>query len=143
MLINRNENIQGFFHTFVGMGIEIIKPSFSKAKPKATIHLSGKLGFNIQASNLMEMKSETAFHFAKDTDDDKKFYLITGTKEDGAAKVAKAGEYYYINLGDVFDIVGLNYKEETIIFDINKDTHNGKPMYVLSKRKPILRKKKN
>lgn len=124
------------------MGIEIIKPSLSKAKPKATIHLSGKLGFNIEASNLMEIKSDTAFQFARDTEDNEKFYLIAGNKEDGAAKVAKAGDYYYINFGDVFDIVGLNYKDETIIFDINKDTHDGKPMYVLSKRKSILRKKK-
>ncbi len=125
------------------MAIEIIKANFSKSKPKATIHLTGKLGFNIEANKLMDLKSDKAFHFAKDTEDERKFYLIEGLKDDGAGKVAKAGEYYYLNLGDAFDTVGLNYKDETIIFDINKDTHEGKPMYVLNKRKSLPRKKKD
>lgn len=125
------------------MAIEIIKANFSRAKPKATIHLTGKLGFNMEANNLMGLKSERAFHFARDTEDEKKFYLIEGLKDDGAGKVAKAGEYYYLNLGDAFDTVGLNYKEETIIFDITKDTHDGKPMFVLHKRKSLPRNKKD
>lgn len=125
------------------MAIEIIKANFSKTKPKATIHLSGKLGFNIEASNLMELDGSKAFHFAKDTEDDKVFYLITGTKEDGAAKVAKAGDYYYLNLGNAFDLVELTYKDDTIIFDVSKGTHDGKPMYILGKRKSIPRKKKD
>lgn len=123
------------------MAIEIIKVSASKTKPKATIHLTGKLGFNMEASNLMKLQGGKLFHFAKETEDEGKFYLIEGMEADGAVKVSKAGQYFYLNLPDAFDKVGLNYKEETIMFDITEDLYHGKPMYILKKRKSIPRKK--
>lgn len=87
----------------------------------------------------MKLEAEQAFYFAKDTDDKSKFYLIPGKAEDGAGKVAKAGAYYYLNLGDAFDTVGLDYVKEIISFDIKKDTYEGKDMYVLGKRKSTIR----
>ncbi|KQR68375.1 hypothetical protein [Pedobacter sp. Leaf176] len=124
------------------MAIEIVKATFGKAKPKATIHLTGKLGFNMEANNLMGLKAEEEFLFAKDTDDKNVFYLISGNGQEGAGKVAKAGDYYYLNLGDVFDTVGLDYVKEIISFDIKKDTHDGNVMYILGKRKSTIRSKK-
>ncbi|MET3115452.1 hypothetical protein AAKU52_003201 [Pedobacter sp. CG_S7] len=124
------------------MAIEIIKATFGKVKPKATIHLTGKLGFNMEANNLMVLEAEQAFLFAKDTEDKNKYYLIPGTAENGAGKIAKAGAYYYLNLGDAFDTVGLDYVKEIISFDIKKDTHDGNTIYVLGKRKPTIRTEK-
>lgn len=124
------------------MAIEIIKATFGKAKPKATIHLTGKLGFNMEANNLMTLEAEQAFQFAKDTEDKSKYYLIPGTTEEGAGKIAKAGAYYYLNLGDAFETVGFDYVKEIISFDVRKDTHDGKTIYVLHKRKPTVRTEK-
>lgn len=121
------------------MAIEIVKAIFGKAKPKATIHLTGKLGFNMEASNLMKLETEQAFLFAKDTEDANRFYLIPGKEEDGAGRIAKAGAYYYLNLGDAFDTVGLNYTKEIISFNIKEDKHDGAAIYVLEKRKTSIR----
>lgn len=124
------------------MAIEIIKATFGKAKPKATIHLTGKLGFNMEANNLMGLEVEQAFLFARDTEDKNKYYLLPGKEEEGAGKIAKAGAYYYLNLGDAFDTVGLDYIKEIISFDMKKDTHDGNTIYVLNKRKPTIRTEK-
>jgi len=122
------------------MAFEIIKASFSKAKAKATIHLTGRLGFNIEASNLMALKSGQAFHLAKDTDNANKFYLLVAKEEDGAGKIAKAGAYFYLNIGDAFEKANLNFKTETIIFDVSKDIYDGETIFVMDKRKSLPRK---
>ncbi len=117
------------------MEIEFIKANASRTKPKATIHMTGKLGFNIEASNLIGLGDKKAFLIGRDKKDDNKIYLFESDAE-GSAKVAKAGLYYYINAGNVFDVMELDYKKYTIMFDIAKDSYNNQDIYVLTKRTP-------
>jgi hypothetical protein len=123
------------------MEIEFIKANTSRTKPKATIHMTGKLGFNIEASTLMEIENKKSFLIGKDKNDVDRFYLFE-SEEEGSGKIAKAGEYYYLNLGNAFDLLEMDYRRYTIMFDVSKSTYNEKDIYVLKKRVPKLRNEK-
>ena len=120
------------------MEIEFIKANTSKLKPKATIHMTGKLGFNIEASNLMGLNEKMSFLIGKDKIDENRFYLFQ-SEDEGSATVAKGGNYYYLNAGNAFDLLGMDYKQYTLMFDVSKDKYNDKDIYVLKKREPKLR----
>lgn len=121
------------------MGFKFIDIDLSRGKPKATIHSSGKLGFNIEAAKTMDLQNKNFFLLAQDEEDEKKIYLIENEDGKGAARVSKAGLYYYLNAGDAFDKLGFNYKGYTIIFDIAKDQYNNRDMYVLTVKREIKR----
>ena len=69
-------------------------------------------------------------------------YLIEQGNSTGAAKVAKAGDYYYLNVGTLFDDIEEDYKNFTVIYDIKKELYNGRDMFVLKKRKLIKKRGK-
>lgn len=124
------------------MKIKIINIDLNRSKPKATIHYSGKLGFNREAANVMNLAEKRTFQFATDEERNEVLYLIESSEDKGVAKISKAGTYFYLNVGDAFDALGFNYKTYTIIFDIAKDDYNGKTVYVLTQKRKILRKDK-
>lgn len=124
------------------MEIEFVKANFSKTKPKATIHMTGKLGFNTEASNLMDLSNKGSFLIGKDKNNEDKLYLLESDSE-GSVKIAKAGEYYYLNAGNVFELMELDYRLFTIMFDVSLDKYNDKDIYVLNKRIPKPRNIKN
>lgn len=115
------------------MKLEFVDINISKGKPKATIHLSGKLGFNNEAIQFMGLERRPLYKLAK-SESNGDLYLLEVKEESGAAKAAKAGKYFYLNVGDAFDRLDLDYKNNTIIFDITKESYEGQPLYVLSKR---------
>lgn len=115
------------------MKLEFVDINVSKGKPKATIHMSGKLGFNNEAIQYMDLERRPLYKLA--TSGDKEYlYLLEVDDEIGAAKVAKAGKYFYLNVGDAFDRLGLDYRNNTIIFDLKKESYESQTLYSLSKR---------
>ncbi|WP_330442287.1 hypothetical protein [Flavobacterium sp. C4GT6] len=102
---------------------------------KATIHKTGKLGFSAAAQEFIGINENTYFlvGFNEENQDDF-LYLVSSPENDKAFKVSKAGDYFYINLKYVFDKRGIDYKNETIIFDIKKETENDIEFYLLTKR---------
>ncbi|MDN5289629.1 MAG: hypothetical protein JWR38_5908 [Mucilaginibacter sp.] len=124
----------------------IMKPKIFKIeinKAKATIHSTGKLGFNIEAIEVMQLKNQGSYLLATDEEDENVMYLIPTDTADGVGKVAKAGDYYYLNVGDAFQKLGFKYKEYTIMFDIEKSEYEDKEIFILRKRKDIKRKEKS
>jgi hypothetical protein len=87
------------------------------------------------------MKLENKRSYLLGTDDEKKntFFLLETEEGKNAAKVAKAGEYYYLNVGDAFETLGYKYQEFTIMFDITKDSYEGKDLFVFTQRRAIKR----
>lgn len=127
------------------INLKFIEIDTNQIKPKATIHLSGRLGFNIEAINLMKLGPGKFYRVAIADDsggDVSNIYLIEQDDDAGAAKIAKAGDYYYLNVGSLFDDLGEDYKSYTIIYDIKKELYNDKDMFVLKKRKPLRKKNK-
>lgn len=124
------------------LNLKFIEIDTDPCKPKATIHATGRLGFNIDANKFMCLSEKRNFRVAVNDEDGteiKNLYLIEDKESNGAAKVAKSGDYYYLNVGDLFDRLALDYKQFTIIYDISKQQYNSKDLFVLKMRK--LRKK--
>lgn len=117
--------------------IQFEDPSKSNGVIKATIHKTGKLGFSSSAHNFLSLGEESYFRIGfNDADpEDDNIYLVP-SKEDGQAfKAAKAGDYYYINLKHIFDKRGLDYQNETMIYDIKKQKSGDVDFFILTKRK--------
>jgi hypothetical protein len=123
------------------MEIEFIIDSIGKLKPKATIHMTGKLGLNQEASDLIGKIDAKSFLIGKDVNDSMKLYLLD-SEAVGSVKVSKAGNYYYLNAANVFDKLNIDYKNKIYVYDISKDTYDKKEIFVLSQRDLKERTKK-
>lgn len=104
---------------------------------KATIHKTGKLGFSSGAEDFLGINEESYFMVGFNNNDisDDNIYIVKSDNENNAFKVSKAGMYYYINLKNVFDKRGIDYKNKSYIYDIKKESSEGTEFFVLIKRK--------
>jgi hypothetical protein len=120
------------------MKLKILDIDSNATKPKATIHITGKLGFNMEASKMMDLSDDTYYQVAVDeeTGTADVIYFIPATADTkGVVKVAKAGSYFYINLGTTFSKLDLKYEKFIISFDISKTQYEGDDLFVLKKRR--------
>ncbi|MCR8559285.1 hypothetical protein KXD93_16630 [Mucilaginibacter sp. BJC16-A38] len=125
------------------MKLKFLEIDTNKSKPKATIHVTGKLGFNMEAIEFMKLENKSSYLLATDEEKSDVFYLLETDNDKKAAKVAKAGNYYYLNVADAFEVMKYDYKTFTIMFDITKDEYEGKDLYVFTKKREIKRKEKS
>lgn len=119
------------------MKIKFFDPKNLDRNLKATVHKSGKLGFTVDAANKMGLKPDKSASVGVNEEDksDKSLYIIIHDEmQDAAFKVAKAGEYYYLNLRNLFDTLKINYKNQSVVYDISKETNEGQQIYKLSPR---------
>ena len=119
------------------MGYRILSASRFVSKLKATVHTSGKLGFSeVTAKELGLHSDDNHFvQFAQDVEDPSVLYLINGTVDDGDSfKVCKSGAYYYINAKLMFDSLGVDYVNKTIIYDMIKTPNEEGNVYKMTKR---------
>jgi hypothetical protein len=107
------------------------------SKAKATIHFSGKLGFNAEASDLMKLDESSAFMVAIDGDKDsfKNIYLKPVSSEEiNSVKVQKSGGYFSVPLAGVFNMLEIDYVNFKVIFDIILEKYEDEDIYRLKKR---------
>ena len=122
------------------MDLRFISPRELSGSAKATVHKTGKLGLSSGAADKLELDdySEKYVRVAVNGDytDDKNLYIILSEDEsEDAYKIAKAGQYFYINLKHLFEKLDENYKsEKAIVYDIIKGDfdENG---YILQRRR--------
>lgn len=125
------------------MGYTILSASRFVSKLKATIHTSGKLGFtDVTAKELgFVEKNESFVQFAQDDENQEILYLINNAaNNEDSFRVCKAGNYYYVSTKMLFDSLGYDYVNSTIIFDMMKIQDGDKEVYKMTKRE--LKKKK-
>ncbi len=119
------------------MAYTILSASRFVSKLKATIHTSGKLGFSdATAKELGLTDNEDHFvKFAQDTENPFVLYLINRTPDDGDSfKVCKSGTYYYINAKLMFESLGVDFVNKTIIYDMIKLHDDEGEVYKMTKR---------
>lgn len=118
-------------------------------KYKATIHQTGKLGFNIEAKGYMDLSGDKCFKiaFEPESSNIERIYLVEWWESDGVLKVNKAGDYYFLKLTNVLNRMKVNYKRYVIGFSIVKSEDpyidgegEGHDMYILTKNKEKIRK---
>ena len=120
------------------MAYTILSASRFVSKLKATVHASGKLGFSDVTAKELGFSNNQEDHFvqfAQDNENPSVLYLINGTADDGDSfRVCKAGAYYYVNAKLMFDSLGIDYINKTIIYDMSRyQTENGN-VYKMAKR---------
>ena len=112
-------------------------------KAKATIHMSGKLGFNSEAAELMKLDSVSSFKVAIDGElsNYKSIFLLpTQVEDDNTVKLLKAGEYYSLSLASIFNKLEINYTDYKVIFDITVENYKEDVIYKLKKRAKIIQR---
>lgn len=104
---------------------------------KATVHKTGKLGFSSGASKFMDLENIKFFNIGlnKANEDDKSLYLVPIENEtDKSFKIVKAGEYYYIFIKNILRELKVDYKNESVIYDIEEIENNGQQLFKLLRR---------
>ncbi|PVY38387.1 hypothetical protein C8E01_11787 [Pontibacter virosus] len=106
-------------------------------KAKATIHLSGKLGFNTEAAEVMRLGEVACFKVALDGDIASYQHIFLKpfkTEEDNCVKLTKTSGYYSLPLTSVFNKLSINYTDYKVIFEIIAEKYNGEDIYKLKRR---------
>ena len=132
-----------FAKTTKDMGYTILSASKYTSKLKATVHTSGKLGFTDVTARELGFKedAENFVQFAQDDENQDILYLINGAIDDGDSfRINKAGKYFYVNTKLLFDSLGVDYVNNTVIFDMVKIKIGDKELYKMTSR--VIKKSK-
>ena len=127
------------------MKLEKIKPPDSSGQLKATIHITGKLGFSIGAIKAMNIMDNAYIQVAvnsEEGDDDNLYIFITNKEDENTLKINKAGSYYYVNTKALFDKLEIDYRKKKIIFDIVEIEYESTRVFKLIRREKDRKKVK-
>jgi len=116
-----------------------------RLKPKCTIHKNGRLGFNTEAIQLMNIDSTKHAMIAinkKDKSDKNLYIKISTFNENGSYKIVKAGAYYYLYTALFFNDMEIDYINKKIMYDVERFSYKGTELFKLIPREKS-RKKKN
>jgi len=126
------------------MKLKFIKAEDIDHNAKATVHLSGKLGFSSGAVEYLQISEDKTIQFAINEENaaDLNLYavLYDGERE-GAYRISKAGDYFNVNTKNLFDSLDVDYRSTKIIYDIIKGDYEGTPIIKFLRRE-ISKKKK-
>ena len=91
-------------------------------KYKATIQVTGRLSFNIDAAKYMKLAEIRYFKVAFDYDsnDDLKIFLVESPETSITAKLYRSGPYYYIRLDKPLRKANVNFKGYSFTFTVEK-----------------------
>jgi hypothetical protein len=120
------------------MKIKFFNPDNLDKNLKATVHKSGKLGFTVDAARRLKLeinKSAAIGANEDDPTDDSLYVIIYNEVRSGAFRIAKAGQYFYINLKALFDALKINYKQESVVYDISEELFGDEIVFKFSRRK--------
>lgn len=126
--------------TLITMGFKIQDPTIQPKRPRASIHKSGKIGFNSDAHEFMELTPDSRFLVAMDEDDptDSDIILIPASSDhEKAIKPSKGGDYLYLHLRPLLDRMGFDYENYKYRYDIEEDEFEGRTAYRLVLRDEI------
>ena len=118
-------------------GLEFFESSSKYGVVKATVHKTGKLGFSSGANKYMKLEEIKYFNIGTNKNDieDQSLYLVPIEEEtDKSFNLVKAGDYYYITIKNVLRDLKIDYKNETVIFDIDEEEINEIRIFKLNRR---------
>ena len=124
------------------MKLKFIKSEDIDKNVKCAIHKTGKLGFSSNAIDKLSLSTDKTISIAINEEDkeDENFYMVVNeSQQESSFKLSKAGNYFYVNTKALFDSLGIDYRNEKIIYDIVDFEYEGTNMYKLIKR--VIKKK--
>lgn len=102
----------------------------------ASIHKSGKLGFDSDAAELMDLEKGKLFSVAIGEGGIREQLILLPYREEypeqSKIRTARAGSYFYLNLRNFFDVNAVPYEKRKIRYDIDEGESNGRRCFFLN-----------
>ena len=103
------------------MGIQVLSARQYSHKLKITLQATGRLGFSEDTAKEFKLSScQTYIKFLRDEDTDKMFLAVLYHPDEDAFKVCKSGSYYNLQTSQMFKDLGIDYKKNTVIYDLSR-----------------------
>ena len=88
---------------------------------KATIQMTGKLGFTQDTIDQLRINQDKSIVMAPDDENANVLYMcVLETKPEYAFPILKSGPYFYLNTKQLFDKLERDYQKNVIIFDLSR-----------------------
>lgn len=89
---------------------------------KATVQSTGKLNFNVETGEVLELTLDKGIKFFMDGDPgEEMLYMTVMAKPDrDSFQLRKNGAYYYVAAKLMFDALGVDYKNFTVFYDLKR-----------------------
>lgn len=123
------------------MRLNFIDPTVRQLKPAARVHVSGKLGFNSDAAKFMNLEGLPSYVVATSDSEEGKYQIFFIDSEISKEiespppiTVAKAGKYFYVQFINILNQLKIEFLNQKIVFDIEKQEYKGFEMFVLTRR---------
>ena len=129
------------------MAIQILSAKQFARKLKVTIQSSGRLGFTDETAKALDLPSGKYAKFAQDNEKEILFLIINNEMDEDAFPIKESSGYYYVPAKMLFDMLGFDYENKTIMFDLVRqqtldDDLNGQ-VYLMKRRVNKRKDKKN
>lgn len=123
------------------MAITIISAKQFKGRLKATIQATGKLGFTSDTARHLNLSDEKHAKFAKDDESNALYLIIINKGDEDAFPIRESSGYYYASTARMFDMLGMDYQNMTIMFDLVRqvsldETLQGEVYLMRKRQKP-------
>ena len=103
------------------MNIQVLSARQYSRKLKITLQATGRLGFSEDTAKEFKLSSCQAFiKFLRDEDTDKMFLALLYHPDEDAFRVCKSGNYYNLMTSQMFKDLGIDYKKNTVIYDLSR-----------------------
>ena len=123
------------------MRLNFIDPTIRQLKPAARVHVSGKLGFNSDAAKFMNLEELPSYVVATPDSEEGKhqiFFIDSEISKEMESPppitVAKAGKYFYVQFINILNQLKVEFLNQKIVFDIEKQEYKGFEMFILTRR---------
>ncbi len=102
--------------------IEILSAKKFQVKLKATIQATGRLGFTEDTANALHLDVRVPMKFARDDERDVLYLARLQEGDEDSFGVKKSGNYFYLDTRALFDTLGIDYRNHSVIFDLARAT---------------------
>jgi len=128
---------------FANMEMTIISAKQFATKLKATIQASGRLGFTDETAKSLRLSSEKRAKFAQDKEKGALYLMIVDKSDEDAFQIRESSGYFYVPTKQMFDMLGYDYENNNIMFDLVRQTNIGDEIEgLVFKMKPRINKRK-
>ena len=128
------------------MGIKILSAKIFATTLKVTIQKTGRLGFTEETAKVLDLQSGKFAKFAQDEENGTLYLIIISEGNEDAFEIRLSSGYYYIPAKSLFDTLGFDYENNTIMFDLVRQSSLDDDLLglvYLMKQRPIKNKEKN
>lgn len=97
-------------------------------KLKVIIQATGRLGFTEETRKELDLSSNSFILIAQDDSTMELYHSVLDKPENRAFRVHKSGSYYYLTTKLLFDYLNVDYKKQTIIYDLTRCSEHDSEM---------------